>query len=90
MKKVLIPRSLISWLFSYLVLLCLQSSLLPIPIMFSGQNVKLIVSVYGSNTLGTMKICSRQGKFELMNVDQLIAPGRVRRHNRDIFSICLT
>ena len=36
----------------------------------------------GSNTFGTMKICSRQGLLELMSVNYR---GQVRRHNRDIF-----
>ena len=40
-------------------------------------------SFNGSNSFGTMMMCLRQGKFDLMCVN--IAPGQ--RHNRDIFSI---
>ena len=36
----------------------------------------------GTNTFGTMKLCSRQGKFELMSVNH-----SARRHTRDTFSI---
>ena len=31
----------------------------------------------GSNTFGTMKICSRQGKFELMSVNHNVKSGGI-------------
>ena len=31
----------------------------------------------GSNTFGTMKICSRQGQFELMSVDNYARSGGI-------------
>ena len=46
--------------------------------------VKLQSNFNGSNTFGTMKICSRQGEFEPL---RLYYRDRSRGINRDIFSI---
>ena len=41
----------------------------------------------GSNTFGIMKICSRQGKFELMSINHSARPGD---KHMGIFSVYLT
>ena len=44
---------------------------------------KTTVELQGLETFGTIKICLRQGWFELISVNH----SQVRRHNKDIFSI---
>ena len=45
--------------------------------MMLGHGQLLQQTYNGLNTFGTMKICSRQGKFELMSVDHSARSGGI-------------
>ena len=45
--------------------------------MYHSYILNIQKNFNGSNTFGTMKICSRQGKFELMSVNHSARSGGI-------------